>query len=90
MIVATVTIQSAESHIDSASIQNKCRTLLLRLRLGTGRIYDTAHFNLPSFAINSYQNMGRSLYLRYCENQARLRIVDRRASNAKGINVAAG
>ncbi len=88
MVVATVAVQPTEGNIDSAPREGQSRPLLMRLWVHSGRIHQAADFDESRFDVNADKNMARPLYLSHSVDQTRLRIVDRRAGDAEGINIA--
>src|SRR5205085_3556769 len=90
MVVPTVAKKATKGDIHHTTGQSEGRTLLVHSRLHSGYINGAAHLDLASAHIDTDQYMSRPTYLGHRENQARLRIIDRRASDPKRINIAAG
>src|SRR5258708_10949316 len=88
MVVATVAVQPTEGNIDYPSREGQSRPLLMRLWVHSGRIHQAADFDVSRFDVNADNNMAWPLYLCHSVDQTRLRIVDRRAGDAEGINIA--
>ncbi len=88
-VIATVTVEAPEGHVDLACVQGEGCTLLIRTWIDAWRIHKAADLDLPRFEVYTYQDMRWPSYLCHCKDQACLPVVDRRTRDAKRIDIPA-
>jgi hypothetical protein len=88
-VIATVTVESSIGNIDAPIGQGQSSTLLVSTRIGARRINAAAEFEGSAVGIHSDEQMSRPTHFSYGKDQVGGWIIDRRASDAQGINVSA-